>query len=226
MASTMENEKKLISSIVSSVKSSLEGSEVDEETLKKLEMLWIKKLQKLDSEDEKQFEDGEIDMRDGYVEDDVAKPPKAASIKKDKAIKVDDVPKIENSDIDEKEKEADAEDGFVPQLDGHAESSDSDVSNNDDDDDDDDVDSDSEFDTDDEEKLDGEIGIEMDPPCSADDVSDEEASEVFDTENVVVCQYEKISRSRNRWKVVLKDGVMTLNGRDYAFHKACGEVDW
>merc|ERR1719286_94843 len=73
----------------------------------------------------------------------------------------------------------------------------------------------------DEERMDGEIGIEMDPPCSADDVSDEEASEVFDTENVVVCQYEKISRSRNRWKVVLKDGVMSLNGRDYAFHKAC-----
>ena len=27
---------------------------------------------------------------------------------------------------------------------------------------------------------------------------------MFDTENVVVCQYEKITRSRNKWKFVLK----------------------
>ena len=72
-----------------------------------------------------------------------------------------------------------------------------------DNDDDDDLDSDSDLDTDEEEALD-EVGIEMDPPCSADDISDEEASDLFDTENVVVCQYEKISRSRNKWKFILK----------------------
>ena len=223
MASSIENEKKLISSIVSSVKSTFEGSEIDEETLKKLEQLWIKKLQLLEAKEE-HAEDDEVDMRDGFVDDEVAKPPVAVSIKKNKASTVED-DKIESSDSDIKDKsvESVSEDGTVPQLDGHAESSDDDVSNGDDDDDEE---SDSDFDTDDEERMDGEIGIEMDPPCSADDVSDEEASEVFDTENVVVCQYEKISRSRNRWKVVLKDGVMSLNGRDYAFHKACGEVDW
>lgn len=90
----------------------------------------------------------------------------------------------------------------IVQVDGHADSSDDDQSDeglNDDDD----VDSDSDLDTDEEEALD-DVGVEMEPPCSADDVSDEEASELFDTDNVVVCQYEKISRSRNKWKFVLK----------------------
>ena len=46
----------------------------------------------------------------------------------------------------------------------------------------------------------------MEPPGSGDDVSDEEAADLFDTENVVVCQYEKISRTRNKWKLSLKVG--------------------
>ena len=70
-------------------------------------------------------------------------------------------------------------------------------------DNDDDLDSDSDLNTDEEDALD-DVGIEMEPPCSADDISDEEASDLYDTDNVVVCQYEKISRSRNKWKFVLK----------------------
>ena len=89
----------------------------------------------------------------------------------------------------------------------------------------DDLDSDSDLNTDEEDALD-DVGIEMEDPCSADDISDEEASDLYDTDNVVVCQYEKISRARNKWKFVLKDGVMNLNGRDYVFQKANGEVDW
>ena len=96
---------------------------------------------------------------------------------------------------------------IIPQLDGHAESSDEDGSDGNDDDLKSDSDSGSDLDTDEEEALDGDIGIEMEPPGSGDDVSDEEAADLFDTENVVVCQYEKISRSRNKWKFVLKVGI-------------------
>ena len=117
--------------------------------------------------------------------------------------------------MDEKEVDRDAaevqeevkKDGLIiPQLDGHAESSDEDASDGNDDDLKSDSDSGSDLDTDEEEALDGDIGIEMEPPGSGDDVSDEEAADLFDTENVVVCQYEKISRSRNKWKFVLKVG--------------------
>ena len=68
--------------------------------------------------------------------------------------------------------------------------------------------------------------VEEEPLNSEDDVSDEEGQELFDTENVVVCQYDKIHRSKNKWKFHLKDGVMNLNGRDYIFSKAIGDAEW
>lgn len=65
------------------------------------------------------------------------------------------------------------------------------------------------------------------PLCSEDDVStDEEPSELFDTDNVVVCQYDKITRTKSKWRFILKSGVMNINGRDYVFQKATGEADW
>ncbi|XP_071007214.1 transcription initiation factor IIA subunit 1-like isoform X3 [Oncorhynchus clarkii lewisi] len=80
---------------------------------------------------------------------------------------------------------------------------------------------------DEEKEKDGEDGqVEEEPLNSEDDVSDEEDQELFDTENVVVCQYDKIHRSKNKWKFHLKDGIMNLNGRDYVFSKAIGDAEW
>jgi len=41
-----------------------------------------------------------------------------------------------------------------------------------------------------------------------------------------VCQYDKIARSKNKWKFYLKDGIMNLRAKDYVFHKANGESEW
>ncbi|KAI7800306.1 putative transcription initiation factor IIA subunit 1 [Triplophysa rosa] len=84
-----------------------------------------------------------------------------------------------------------------------------------------------EDDDEDKEKDGGEDGqVEEEPLNSGDDVSDGEDQELFDTENVVVCQYDKIHRSKNKWKFHLKDGIMNLNGRDYVFSKAIGDAEW
>nr|XP_057944228.1 transcription initiation factor IIA subunit 1 [Doryrhamphus excisus] len=95
---------------------------------------------------------------------------------------------------------------------------------------DEDEDEEEEYDEDEEEEKDkdgGEDGqVEEEPLNSGDDVSDEEGQELFDTENVVVCQYDKIHRSKNKWKFHLKDGIMNLNGRDYVFSKAIGDAEW
>lgn len=65
-----------------------------------------------------------------------------------------------------------------------------------------------------------------DPLNSGDDVIEQDIPDLFDTDNVIVCQYDKIHRSKNRWKFHLKDGVMTYEGRDYVFSKAVGEAEW
>lgn len=69
-------------------------------------------------------------------------------------------------------------------------------------------------------------GADEEPLNSEDDVSDEEPDDMFDTDNVVVCQYDKITRSRNKWKFYLKDGIMNLAGKDYVFQKANGDAEW
>ncbi|XP_063697037.1 transcription initiation factor IIA subunit 1 [Culicoides brevitarsis] len=75
----------------------------------------------------------------------------------------------------------------------------------------------------DDENMDG---AEEEPLNSEDDVTDEESSELFETDNVVVCQYDKITRSRNKWKFYLKDGIMNVNGKDYVFQKSNGDAEW
>eukprot|EP00112_Aurelia_sp_Birch-Aquarium-sp1_P013924 Seg298.29 transcript_id=Seg298.29/GoldUCD/mRNA.D3Y31 product="TFIIA-alpha and beta-like factor" protein_id=Seg298.29/GoldUCD/D3Y31 len=79
------------------------------------------------------------------------------------------------------------------------------------------------------DNLDGDDGPEEEEGESLntdDDISDEDPTDLFDTENVIVCQYDKIARSKNKWKFYLKDGIMNLTSKDYVFHKANGESEW
>ncbi|GAB1601392.1 transcription initiation factor IIA subunit 1-like [Argonauta hians] len=69
-------------------------------------------------------------------------------------------------------------------------------------------------------------GVEEEPLNSEDDVSDGDVTDLFDTDNVVVCQYEKIHRNKNKWKFQLKDGIMNLNGKDSVFQKGVGDAEW
>lgn len=108
---------------------------------------------------------------------------------------------------------------LVLQVDGTG-----DTSSEEDEDEEEDYDDDEEEDKEKDGAEDGQV--EEEPLNSEDDVSDEEGQELFDTENVVVCQYDKIHRSKNKWKFHLKDGIMNLNGRDYIFSKAIGDAEW
>lgn len=109
----------------------------------------------------------------------------------------------------------------ILQLDGAGDTS----SEEDDDDDNDDDDDDNDENREGEDDLEGEEE-EEEPLNSEDDVSDEDPTDLFDTDNVVVCQYDKINRNKNKWKFYLKDGIMNLNGRDFVFCKANGDAEW
>ncbi|NWI51577.1 TF2AY factor, partial [Calyptomena viridis] len=68
--------------------------------------------------------------------------------------------------------------------------------------------------------------VEEDPLNSGDDVSEQDIPDLFDTDNVIVCQYDKIHRTKNKWKFYLKDGVMSFEGKDHVFAKAIGDAEW
>ncbi len=36
----------------------------------------------------------------------------------------------------------------------------------------------------------------------------------------------QVYRVKSKWKFMLKDGIMHVNGHDYVFHKVAGEADW
>ncbi|NXI40312.1 TF2AY factor, partial [Galbula dea] len=113
-------------------------------------------------------------------------------------------------------------------FDGISESEDLKVLEDDEDDDDEcdsisDTESSSRSSDDEEPQIDI---VEEDPLNSDDDVSEQDIPDLFDTDNVIVCQYDKIHRSKNKWKFFLKDGVMSFEGKEHVFAKAIGDAEW
>lgn len=48
---------------------------------------------------------------------------------------------------------------------------------------------------------------------------DDSEDENVETDHLILCQYEKVSRIKNKWKCALRDGVINVNGKDYLFNK-------
>lgn len=51
----------------------------------------------------------------------------------------------------------------------------------------------------------------------------EEEEEPANYANWLVAQYEKVSRTKNRWRCTLKHGIFSVDGKDYLFKTANGE---
>lgn len=73
---------------------------------------------------------------------------------------------------------------------------------------------------DDEEESD--TGNELN---SDDDISDE-SSEVLEVDNTILCQYERVMRRSNKWRFVLKNGIIKVDGQEYIFSKMYGSTEW
>ncbi|KAK2627428.1 hypothetical protein QTJ16_003394 [Diplocarpon rosae] len=78
------------------------------------------------------------------------------------------------------------------------------------------------------------INSDLDDP---DDGLNEEEEDDESMGHIMLCMYDKVQRVKNKWyavhvllllflKCVMKDGVLTVNGKEYVFHKASGEYEW
>ncbi|KAF8980734.1 transcription factor IIA subunit alpha [Entomortierella lignicola] len=74
-------------------------------------------------------------------------------------------------------------------------------------------------------QVDGEDDEEDDTGLGS-DLDDSDGDMDDESDNIVLCQYDKVSRTKSKWKCVLKDGIMLINGRDYLFHRANGDFEW
>lgn len=59
-----------------------------------------------------------------------------------------------------------------------------------------------------------------------DDLDEVGQGEEPNTPHLVLAQFDKVTRTKSRWKCTLKDGIMHINNRDILFNKATGEFDF
>lgn len=69
-----------------------------------------------------------------------------------------------------------------------------------------------------------EVGSELDD--SDDDYLISEGEDDGPDENLMLCLYDKVTRTKARWKCSLKDGIVTINHKDFTFQKAQVEAEW
>ncbi|WOL06941.1 transcription initiation factor IIA subunit 1 [Canna indica] len=77
-----------------------------------------------------------------------------------------------------------------------------------------------------------EAGEDDEPPLNEDDdddddeLDDDQEEEEPNTQHLVLALFDKVTRTKSRWKCTLKNGIMHLNNRDILFNKATGEFDF
>jgi transcription initiation factor TFIIA large subunit len=59
-----------------------------------------------------------------------------------------------------------------------------------------------------------------------DDLDDVDQGEDLNTQHLVLAQFDKVTRTKSRWKCILKDGIMHINNKDILFNKATGEFEF
>ncbi|KAK0657534.1 transcription factor IIA, alpha/beta subunit [Cercophora newfieldiana] len=74
-----------------------------------------------------------------------------------------------------------------------------------------------------EDLDDDAINSDLDDP---DDEKDDDEDDEDSMSHMMLCMYDKVQRVKNKWKCTLKDGVLTVNNKEYVFHKATGEYEW
>ncbi|PNY26435.1 Transcription initiation factor IIA large subunit [Tolypocladium capitatum] len=76
-----------------------------------------------------------------------------------------------------------------------------------------------------DDDIDDEDAINSDLDDPEEDRDDDEVDDEG-LGHIMLCMYDKVQRVKNKWKCTLKDGVLTVNGKEYVFHKATGEYEW
>ncbi|KAK4419871.1 Transcription initiation factor IIA subunit [Sesamum alatum] len=59
-----------------------------------------------------------------------------------------------------------------------------------------------------------------------DDLDDVDQGEDLNTTHLVLAQFDKVTRTKSRWKCTLKDGIMHINNKDILFNKKSVTIVW
>ncbi|PIA54659.1 hypothetical protein AQUCO_00900907v1 [Aquilegia coerulea] len=73
------------------------------------------------------------------------------------------------------------------------------------------------------------VDDDEEPPLNEnddDEFDDADEGEEPNTQHLVLAQFDKVTRTKSRWKCTLKDGIMHINNKDVLFTKATGEFEF
>ena len=69
------------------------------------------------------------------------------------------------------------------------------------------------------------IGSDLDDSEEESDIDDdEEAGE--DNMPLMLCLYDKVSRTKNKWRSNMSHGIVCIDGREWVFERGNGEYEW
>ncbi|KAK7033429.1 transcription factor IIA alpha/beta subunit [Favolaschia claudopus] len=71
-----------------------------------------------------------------------------------------------------------------------------------------------------------QIGSDLDDDSDDSENDAEDGEEAQAEIDMVFCTYDKVARVKNKWKCVLKDGMIHAGGKDYLFQRCTGEFEW
>lgn len=63
------------------------------------------------------------------------------------------------------------------------------------------------------------------PLSALDDDSDADV-ELSSVKDLILCQYERVQHQKGRWKVTMRDGIVSVKGKEYVFSRLTGELQW
>jgi hypothetical protein len=67
------------------------------------------------------------------------------------------------------------------------------------------------------------IGSDLDDSEEEGDIDSDQEDEDMP---LMLCSYEKVHRTKNKWRANLSNGVVCINGREWVFEKGNGEYEW
>lgn len=68
-------------------------------------------------------------------------------------------------------------------------------------------------------------GIDTDSLSSSSEGNNDGSSE-HEQPNLILCLYEKVARTRNRYRTIMRHGIMHIGGLDYAFNRMTADFDF
>lgn len=82
------------------------------------------------------------------------------------------------------------------------------------------------------ESLNASLEVKAEQPDGGDELGsdlddeDDHSNEEEEIDDLLLCLYEKVNRTRNKWKCNFKSGIANIGGHDFAFTRLNGDFEW